>query len=886
MNKYNQPRSFHYKTKNHNQIIFSDSEYSHENENVIDCLPPIIQPSNKPSYIKIAQSHIKNAYVPFEDSQPSSNLYQTADMSSSIGFIFNQFTQHQQSPLRFRFEDSLQKESVTKLPRSSRGDRNAKKEYNSKRLSLGDSPSWLRRSEVSANKVEHDPNWTENQHSKMHCETEDRCDSSELRLSKSGFITHKSSNIEFVDQELSSSERVINTESLNGDSTKRTTQISLFYKRKEETAMSLKDHKGLGLNRCNELMKAEGLFIQETDQNLETSSEAGNNLNKLFNPFLLAVNSSGETPRDKENHVQQTMPRLDQVNLRESRTVSVPPNRSNINLNNAIENPSPTNPQSPAGRTSTNQEIIALLEAKLYIRRAITLLGTIVLLYCILIFNKENIFNKYMSLIIYLYLFFFIVENILRTHHFRREHWRVVEDIFSIIDAVGAIIFMVCVDLRNMQIISISLVSFIPFMGTAIAYSMISEAPAATKNKDTLLRVFYMIQVFMITAEIDELISFSWKIVLITASLYLIGAVVYVFIYFFRLLSSLKELYLQRRDDDADLMSQSKILGNLWFLLGYGLHVAGFMTISAIIIRNDAVGAKLLTVNIIIGLSLSALLTVFTGLASTALTTFIQMTTINDVREVIYEAPQHPLAKKSTIGLQIEKTNSYFVMLSATYFRSFESDLVSSDKKKLRSLKSKMFSPKNKRRTSTLDLQAKRCISNEGKASADKSPKGWSNSIIDTVSKVKEHITLQIKKVPSFSKPHLTARLPSIKELPHECKSNAETANDLEACNQRNMSADDIKLIIEMGLFAKDRKFTEEDKLCYLCYDNIPNAILMSCKHGGICYECAVALVKKKNECMECRRVVEAIVKVDPSPKLFDIMRGIEVTKVINIGQS
>jgi len=55
----------------------------------------------------------------------------------------------------------------------------------------------------------------------------------------------------------------------------------------------------------------------------------------------------------------------------------------------------------------------------------------------------------------------------------------------------------------------------------------------------------------------------------------------------------------------------------------------------------------------------------------------------------------------------------------------------------------------------------------------------------------------------------------------------------------------------------------------------------MNCGHGGFCYDCATAAIKVKNECMECRAIVEAIHKIDLESKRFGIIKAIETMKVV-----
>ena len=55
----------------------------------------------------------------------------------------------------------------------------------------------------------------------------------------------------------------------------------------------------------------------------------------------------------------------------------------------------------------------------------------------------------------------------------------------------------------------------------------------------------------------------------------------------------------------------------------------------------------------------------------------------------------------------------------------------------------------------------------------------------------------------------------------------------------------------------------KEDVLCYICENNESNAIIAECGHGGVCCDCVVKSVEQKNECMECRKPVKAIYKIE-----------------------
>jgi len=76
-------------------------------------------------------------------------------------------------------------------------------------------------------------------------------------------------------------------------------------------------------------------------------------------------------------------------------------------------------------------------------------------------------------------------------------------------------------------------------------------------------------------------------------------------------------------------------------------------------------------------------------------------------------------------------------------------------------------------------------------------------------------------------------------------------------------------------------KNNEDENLCYLCYEKSCNAILGDCGHGGVCYDCVIPLIKKKNKCMECRCEVHEIYKVEQDLENPSIVKSVELSKVV-----
>lgn len=54
----------------------------------------------------------------------------------------------------------------------------------------------------------------------------------------------------------------------------------------------------------------------------------------------------------------------------------------------------------------------------------------------------------------------------------------------------------------------------------------------------------------------------------------------------------------------------------------------------------------------------------------------------------------------------------------------------------------------------------------------------------------------------------------------------------------------------------------DDENLCVICFENEPDAVIMNCGHGGLCYRCAIENWKKGDMCVICRGHIEKILKV------------------------
>ncbi|CAD8210881.1 unnamed protein product [Paramecium pentaurelia] len=72
-------------------------------------------------------------------------------------------------------------------------------------------------------------------------------------------------------------------------------------------------------------------------------------------------------------------------------------------------------------------------------------------------------------------------------------------------------------------------------------------------------------------------------------------------------------------------------------------------------------------------------------------------------------------------------------------------------------------------------------------------------------------------------------------------------------------------------------KINESNQKCIICCDNPPNAVLMICGHGGICYKCGLEMAQKSKECFLCRQQILFIYEILSFND--DLMKVVTITK-------
>ncbi|CAM9635772.1 unnamed protein product [Chrysoparadoxa australica] len=86
-----------------------------------------------------------------------------------------------------------------------------------------------------------------------------------------------------------------------------------------------------------------------------------------------------------------------------------------------------------------------------------------------------------------------------------------------------------------------------------------------------------------------------------------------------------------------------------------------------------------------------------------------------------------------------------------------------------------------------------------------------------------------------------------------------------------NMADEEDREDIESGNYPPSLMDGAPVKMCYVCEDQAPDAVLLDCGHGGLCYGCAQNLAQQgDNSCPICRKQVVTVLRLPHDAMLND----------------
>ena len=420
-----------------------------------------------------------------------------------------------------------------------------------------------------------------------------------------------------------------------------------------------------------------------------------------------------------------------------------------------------------------------------------------------------------------------MMEYITRARCSQRVDWRRREDAYRVFDVLSLFVMIICISFSNMASIVIAPAVFALL---ALLYSPFSLIPGGMKIAGCLIRLAFAGQAFQITAQQKAVIQGDWALVFLISWAYLLAPIMSAVLYIVAIILS-SPVASARFILNGEFIrgeGRERSLAAIWFAssLGANLTLSGFL----LGIARDLNGEQGL-----VTMKICALIGLITGILCIILATIVPKALIKHVEMFTYyntfmesreeeQADELTITSAPIITLETIKKVQYFFKLSGSYFASINKDLL---------IKSMDYT---------------RCSSNKRRT------EGSNNPLFN------RRKSLQVLIQPNTK--------------PAEGREGRKRSQSVGLTSELNLEP----------LFPNKKEkevINENDGNCYVCCEKEPNAIMMNCGHGGVCYRCAIIQVKTKAECIECRGSVEVIAYIDKESGLKDVYRSRGFSKVI-----
>ena len=519
-------------------------------------------------------------------------------------------------------------------------------------------------------------------------------------------------------------------------------------------------------------------------------------------------------------------------------------------------------------------EGLSEIEAKLYLRRSIAFFVAMSFISLfMLVLSSRRALAKGVFIPLYIYLCYYIFENIKLRRYPQRAQWRLREDVLSSIEATSAIIFFVCIHLKLKHILPICMIATIPIVIAAVIRLWKSIIPNKVRRRRIIITRFcYAIQALLITMKIDGYSHWGWKIVFTPLWVYF-GLMMCFYVVIISIFVVKLTIFVNPgRQVSDEINSLTQFLGMFWSCLYYGLNFVAFMALSGMTkaFKPSEESFDMLRSAAFMGLYFNFILVVYTVLGFKRLSGYLRISALiqNALIGIGLHQEEKLAAENNKFENLVEKKECHFVMQSYTYFIPLKNVLLSRNKERLQKIKNKLS-----------NIKLAKVLRNKLKYTRNTTTDGQNLCI---AKRLGTKIARRFSKSNTTTNPlsHLSISLPDCGKLGNNAlKQDLFVEENNTERSKRYFSVTDLDDIND-DIMENNKTENEEELLCYVCCERKPNAILENCGHGGICYECAISLMNKRNKCMQCRNTVETVLKIDPKLKLFDIVKGIESTKV------
>ena len=575
-----------------------------------------------------------------------------------------------------------------------------------------------------------------------------------------------------------------------------------------------------------------------------------------------------KTSQRLENNADMTISRDRNKNINaevEDRLEAVPPTRDRNNVvgNTVIPIPQPS---------QTGEEYVKL-EEKLFLAKNLGFLFGIGLLAATVLLEIHQIISFHWIFgTLYIYLLYSILEAISININYKRDSRLRREDFLDILQKISITVFIFVLHLKLSEVIELTNHSFIPMLISTIAYALFSKARTSIQIEKAFMNSIFFLQAICINLQVDSELHFGWDFVVILAWIYLGASAIY-FAGYLTVLIFLSTDCAYKFLTCQPICHINELIGMLWNTLYHSLSIFGILIAQEVFDTLDPISiTSVLQKECKDTLVVTIILIIITLLNFNRLVQFFYNINNRNNNLTNYPLVDEENTRESPVELQVEKKSSYFIMLSSTYFLPFQNLSLIKDQRNTARIK-RVLSRLGFWKIGSLqqNKQAK------SKGPIDLATLKRYKTALD--SKFGSKTQLSSSAVPSFrisTKKKSSAENKTDLKKPKPVNNTPRTCLDIEkSAPKPYFSSNDIDNVRAMNILQSPSRTLDE--ICYICCSEAANAVLMSCGHAGVCYECASLLLKKNGLCMECRGKIEAIHKIDPKIKFSGIVRGVEI---------
>jgi len=404
-------------------------------------------------------------------------------------------------------------------------------------------------------------------------------------------------------------------------------------------------------------------------------------------------------------------------------------------------------------------------------------------------------------------------------------------DIFSIICS------LVILHLKFIKVLPPGNVASLPGL---VICGLFYFSPYRRKSAKTLFlikRFLEAVQIYLIEAKVDGTLNLPWKSILVYTWIY-IG------IRILLLVSSLKAVKVLIPNN----CRRASILLSLWHCLYIVLLLIVLLIYIGYSQAFDSKGELKLLRSCLIGAQyFSGLLLGYTIITKPFLMMIFSRVSSMDYQfselgEMIFDPLSVGISKK----VKMEARDIYFSMVSWTYYKKLKLALLVINKEKLKELDLKILPEKVKQLTK--ELQGVYVSLAHGLKD---------NRLVQKVIAIKNNTYII-----SFFSAENTPENPS----------RQEEENQFFFVNRENENTKPKKEENSLRTMKESKEMNES--MCYVCMEEVADAVVINCGHGGFCYRCAERYMLMKSQCMACRGQAEKIAKIKTKPVFGKIFKG------------